>query len=115
MEDSIFKLPGPRYEEYTWVLQDEHNPAAHTPLISTGKHTGRVVTEPTDGDIPEAIVVNGVNYSRQDIMGAAASPFGSIVAPETVHDLRKWRTEWLPQMDDLADICLLNTSDAADE
>ena len=104
MEDSIFKLPDPRYEEYTWVLQDEHNPAAHTPLISTGKHTGRVVTEPTDRDIPEAIVVNGVNYSRQDIMGAAVSPFGSIVAPETVHDLRKWRTEWLPQMDDLADI-----------
>lgn len=102
MEDSIFTLPDTRYEEYTWVLQDEHNPAAHTPLISTGKHTGRFVEAPTDGEIPEAIVVNGVNYSRQDTMGAAGSPFGRIIPPETVDDLRKWRSEWLPQMDALA-------------
>jgi len=103
-DKGVFTLPDPRYENYTWILQDEHNPAAHTPLISTGKHTGRVTNETGTDGIPEAIIINGVNYARADVMATGSSPFGMVELPETVEDLTRWRNEWLPEIDELADM-----------
>ena len=97
----LFALPEPSYEDYTWTLQDEHNPASHTPLIARG----RPVTAPgndSDGP-PGTLSINGYNYAREVTRSAGeASPFGTIVAPERVEDLTRWRQEWLPEVDKLA-------------
>ena len=100
-EEASFILPDSHFEEYTWILQDEHNPASHSPLIASASPLSR----PGDNDpneIPTTLTINGFNYGRS--VGNAsptASPFGQMTPPESVEDLIRWRTEWLPQVNEL--------------
>ena len=94
-----FTLPDPSYEAHSWILQDEHNPASHPPLIASAGPTGVVIH--TDG-LPTAITVNGYNYARQ--VAGAPSAFGTPIDPQTVEDLTGWRQEWPPEIDKAADM-----------
>jgi pyruvate,water dikinase len=96
-----FPLPDPRYEKFTWTLQDEHNPASHTPLIASAPPVAGAVSNP-DG-LPTTLNVNGYNYAR-DVGNptGAAFPFGTITKLEQVEDLTKWREEWLPEVEKVA-------------
>ena len=97
-----FLLPDKRYEEYSWVLQDEHNPASHPPLIASASPLARP-SEEQDGDAPPATLnINGFNYAREISTGEALpNPFQSTTPPESVEDMIRWREEWLPEMDKL--------------
>lgn len=98
-----FPLPDPSYEAFTWVLQDEHNPASHTPLIASAPPVAGVGNNP-DG-LPTTLNVNGYNYAREVANPTgAASPFGTTPAPEQVEDLTGWRQEWLPEVEKAADM-----------
>ena len=100
-EEASFIFLDPRYEEYTWILQDEHNPASHPPLIATGSPLSRPgVNNPNE--IPVTLTINGFNYGRNvNNPAGTGSPFGQMTPPESVEDLVKWRSEWLPQVDEL--------------
>ena len=95
-----FALPDSSYESFSWILQDEHNPASHPPLIASAGPTGAAVH--TDG-LPTAITINGYNYARQ-VPGAAPASFGTPVDPQTVEDLTSWRQEWPPEIDEAAEM-----------
>ena len=98
---SAFALPDPSYEGYTWTLQDEHNPASHTPLIASAVPVTRAGDD-LDGP-PMNLTLNGYNYARDAAnTGGTSSPFGTIEAPEQVEDLTRWRLEWLPEVEKLA-------------
>ena len=100
-EEESFILPDSHFEEYTWILQDEHNPASHPPLIASASPLSR----PGDNDpneIPATLTINGFNYGRSvSNAGTTVSPFGQMTPPESVEDLIRWRTEWLPQVNEL--------------
>ena len=100
-EEITFILPDSQFEEYTWILQDEHNPASHSPLIASASPLSRPGDNDTD-EIPTTLTVNGFNYGRSvSNAGTTISPFGQMTPPESVEDLTRWRTEWLPQVDEL--------------
>ena len=100
-QTSAFALPDPSYEGYTWTLQDEHNPASHTPLIASAVPVTRAGDD-LDGP-PMNLTLNGYNYARDAAnTGGTPSPFGTIAAPEQVEDLTRWRQEWLPEVEKLA-------------
>ncbi|MSQ41124.1 MAG: hypothetical protein EXR55_05645 [Dehalococcoidia bacterium] len=93
-----FTLPDPAYEAYTWVYQDEHTPVSVTPLIADapapfGRESGRT------GRPPRSICINGYNHA----IAGAASPFGEAPSPQTVEEITRWREEWLPQVQTLAE------------
>ncbi len=90
-----FKLPSPEYRAYTWILQDEHTPASQTPLIaSTRGPLGAL----DSGVVPNTIQINGYNYQK----AGSPAPFGRLQEPQTVDDLVRWRREWIPQVEELA-------------
>jgi pyruvate,water dikinase len=98
---SEFPLPDPSYEKFTWILQDEHNPASHTPLIASAPPMAGAVRNP-DG-LPATLNVNGFNYAREvGSPAGAAFPLGTITTPDSVEDLTKWREEWLPEVEKVA-------------
>ena len=100
-QQPTFTLPDPTYDTHTWILQDEHNPAAHPPLIASASPTRQSNNDQQDG-LPTTININGFNYQREvpnHNQGGNASPFGQTTQPNTVDDLRLWRSEWLPQVD----------------
>ena len=99
-EETEFALPDSSYEAFSWILQDEHNPASHPPLIASAGPTGVVVH--TDG-LPTAITINGYNYARQ-VAGAPAATFGTPVDPQSVEDLTRWRSVWPQEIDTLAEM-----------
>ena len=99
-QETEFALPDPSYEPFSWILQDEHNPASHPPLIASAGPTGAAVH--TDG-IPTAITINGYNYARQ-APGAAPASFGTPIDPQSVEDLTSWRQEWPPEIDKAAEM-----------
>ena len=102
-QQPTFTLPDPTYDTHTWILQDEHNPAAHPPLIASASPTRQSNNDQQDG-LPTTININGFNYQREvpnHNQGGNASPFGQTTQPNTVDDLRLWRSEWLPQVDKL--------------
>ena len=94
--DVDFILPDPSYEEHSWILQEEHGPAAQPPLIATTRALTNQPSEP--GGIPPAIIINGYTYRRAD----AGLPFGRMRPPHSVEDLVSWRREWPPQVDAIA-------------
>lgn len=101
-EKVTFALPDPSYESYTWILQDEHNPASHPPLIASASPLVRAAENDGQDQIPAALNINGFNYAREMAsQGGPVSPFGQTVVPETVDDLTRWRQEWLPQVEEL--------------
>ena len=98
-----FKLSDPSYRRYTWLLQDEHNPASQTPLISTGRPAMGPATQPTPDDLPERLTINGYTYLRTGVSPIpAAFTNDPIQEPRSVEDLTRWRQEWIPQVDKLA-------------
>ena len=89
-----FALPDPTYEGYTWTLQDEHSPAAHPPLIASAAQAVPSADAQNPDQPPASLNINGFNYARQGSDRAgAASPFGTITAPERLDDLTRWRQE----------------------
>ena len=96
-----FTLPDTSYEAHSWILQDEHNPASHPPLIaSAGPAGGPGLQE--DG-LPTTITIHGYNYARQAPGGAPAT-FGTPIDPQAVEDLTSWRQEWPSQIDSAANM-----------
>ena len=84
-QTSAFALPDPSYEGYTWTLQDEHNPASHTPLIASAVPVTRAGDD-LDGP-PMSLTINGYNYAPDAAnTGGTPSPF------ETIAALNRWRT-----------------------
>jgi pyruvate,water dikinase len=105
MPEVKFELPGPEYAAFTWVLQDEHGPSSAPPLLE-----GEVLVLPrgaavTEETLPRTLRVNGFRYSRLGVDrggGAAAGASVEPPVPLTVEGLRRWRTEWLPQVERVA-------------
>lgn len=93
-----FELPDPAYEAYTWLLQDEFFPAAQPPLLA-GPDTGLV--RPGDSSLPpRRLRINGYLYTR---LGAAPPAQAAQPPwPSSVEELRRWRVEWLPQVEAFA-------------
>lgn len=94
--ESIFQLPDPAYEEYTWVLQDEHGPSSLPPLLidDAGRYGYTAASEP-----PRNLRIHGFNYVR--VGARRGGPFWGSTPPEagTAEDMRRWRTVWLPEVD----------------
>ncbi|MCH7593892.1 MAG: hypothetical protein IIB27_05235, partial [Chloroflexi bacterium] len=96
-----FDLPGPRYEEVTW-LHNEHGPSSSTPLSQTVPASG-----PTsdDGDgLPRQIKVNSYGYSRADDWppeAALSSHLNDDAMPKDDSDLLDWRERCLPLTDEV--------------
>ena len=111
-QNMLYVLPDPSYESFTWTLQDEHNPASHTPLIASGRPMVGARNEQNPDQPPPSLNINGYTYAREEANSAgAASPFGTIEAPEHLEDLTRWRQEWLPEVEKLA--TMLESFDAA--
>ena len=99
----IFALPDPGYESYTWMLQDEHNPASHTPLIASGSPLVGTGDEQNSLQPPPSLNINGYTYARRGANRAgASSPFGTIVPPERLAYRQQWRPECIPDEEQLA-------------
>lgn len=94
-----YRLPDPSYEQYTWVLADEHAPASAPPLTA-GVQMIAIGGPPAPSEPPRSVTVNGYNYQRGGVDEAAllrrAKP------PETLQDLTSWRLDWMPQVEKLA-------------
>lgn len=94
-----FKLPAPAYEAYTWVLRDEHAPAALAPLFA-----GPDLAPEPGSDPPRRLRVNGFGYGRVGAEGSGGGDdaFGRASLPASVAELRRWRQEWVPQVEAVA-------------
>ena len=57
-----FVLPEKNYEDYCWMLQDEHNPASHPPLIASASPLAALAPEQNPDTPPTTININGFNY-----------------------------------------------------
>jgi pyruvate,water dikinase len=92
-----YELPDPAYEAYTWILQDEHMAGVQAHLSWDGGvfPGGR----PAADGIPMQILVNGFPYARPEASGQ--NPFGRVEPPKTVEDLKRWREEWVPRIDEV--------------
>ena len=99
MTESSFKLPVPAYEAYTWVLRDEHAPAALAPLFA-----GPDLAAEPGADPPRRLRVNGFGYGRVGAEGSGDGDdaFGRASSPASVAELTSWRQEWVPQVEAVA-------------
>ena len=109
MVDTInFVLPKQEYEEFTWILQDEHNPASHPPLIASASPLVKPANTENLEEIPETLTINGFYYLREvenkDSDQSPKSRFPQVSQPDSVEDITRWRKEWLPEMDNLVDL-----------
>ena len=114
MVDTIsFVLPKSEYEDFTWILQDEHNPASHPPLIASGSPLVKPPDIENSDEIPETLTINGFYYLREvedkDANQSVKSRFPHVSQPESVEDITRWRKDWLPEMDKL--VALLENFD----
>ena len=114
MVDTIsFVLPKSEYEDFTWILQDEHNPASHPPLIASGSPLVKPPDIENSDEIPETLTINGFYYLREvedkDANQFVKSRFPHVSQPESVEDITRWRKDWLPEMDKL--VALLENFD----
>src|SRR5581483_9766881 len=104
MPEVPFELPHPSLEQYTWVLLDEHGPVCQTPLLQEQAFGPRADTSA----VPRVIRVNGYMYMREDAEGGGG-PFAG-VEPQSREELRRWRTQWQPQVDEV--VAALHAFDA---
>ena len=99
-----FVLPDKSYEDYCWILQDEHNPASHPPLIASASPLAALTTEQSPDRPPTTININGFNYAREIPPEDVVNPLLQVANPESAEDMEKWREDWLPDMDKLVDM-----------
>ena len=99
-----FVLPEKNYEDYCWMLQDEHNPASHPPLIASASPLAALPPEQNPDTPPTTININGFNYAREIPPGDVVNPLLQVTNPESAEDMEKWREDWLPEMDKLVDM-----------
>jgi pyruvate,water dikinase len=94
--DTVFQLPDPSFEQYTWVLQDEHGPSSLPPLLIYDDAYGR-----PSSDLPRSLRIHGFNYVRSS--GRQWRPEWSAGGGQpsalSVEQVRRWRTEWLPEVE----------------
>ena len=101
MPEIEFKLPDARLEDYTWILFDEHMPVAATPLISDLFSAAR----PRDEEFPpRGVQINGLTYRHEDAMLSVARATLDREVPASVREMRRWRTEWQPEVDKLIEV-----------
>jgi hypothetical protein len=95
--ETVFQLPDPSFEQYTWVLQDEHGPSSLPPLLIYDDGY-----RPGPGGVPGNLRIHGFNYvrtsseRRRPSWAASAPPIAG-----SVEDLRRWRTDWLPEVENV--------------
>lgn len=58
MTDVDFSLPDPELERYTWVYDNEHEPASEPPL-TRGRAFGTLIDP---GSPPSHLIINGYSY-----------------------------------------------------
>lgn len=108
MENINFLLPKLEYKEFTWILQDEHNPASHPPLIASASPLVKPIDTENLQEIPDTLTINGFYYLREtedrDKNQSPASKFPQTPQPESIEDIIRWRKEWLPEMDNLVSL-----------
>lgn len=98
MPEVSFELPDPGLAEYTWVLFDEHTPLAVPPLGTA--IMGRFGAARQD-DVPRSLSINGYTYMRRGTGPSGDGPFSNGPLPQSIEDMRRWRTELQPQVDDV--------------
>ena len=99
-----FILPDKSYENYCWILQDEHNPASHPPLIASASPLAVLAPEQSPDTPPTTININGFNFAREIPPEDAVNPLLQAAKPESVEDMEKWREDWLPEVDKLVEM-----------
>ena len=105
MQNTVeFILPEKSYEAYCWILQDEHNPASHPPLIASASPLAVLVPEQNPDTPPATININGFNYAREIPPGDPVTPILQVANPESAEDMEKWREDWLPEVGKLVDM-----------
>jgi pyruvate,water dikinase len=90
-----WELPDPSFEQFTWVLQDEHGPSSTPPLLEGGNV--RPPERRDENGLPLFVRIHGFVYSRGG--GTAGSGFGAPIEPESVEEMTAWRSEWLPEVE----------------
>jgi phosphohistidine swiveling domain-containing protein len=101
MPDEIeFKLPDARLEDYTWILFDEHMPVAASPLIGNHFGAGRPEREEFP---PRSLQIHGLTYMREDMIPKPEGAVRGQDLPASVEEMRRWRTEWQPQVDEVVE------------
>ena len=96
-----FDLPGPEYEETTW-LHNEHGASSSSPLSQT---VGIKMGSPDDeNELPRQITVNSYSYSRTDEWPPESALSGHLKEqeiPEDDSNLQDWRERCLPMVDEV--------------
>ena len=96
-----FDLPGPEYEEATW-LHNEHGSASAAPLART---VGSGRSTPDDGhELPTRIFVNSFAYSRSEDWPPTStlpSHLEGVDLPEDDSNLQNWRERCLPLLNEV--------------
>ncbi len=93
--ETFFKLPDPSYEQYTWILRDEHGPSSVPPLLIRNRFNSPGLP----GEPPRALNLHGFNYLRANSGPEFRPPWSDAPPPRTVADLRLWREQWLPEVE----------------
>jgi phosphohistidine swiveling domain-containing protein len=99
-----FTLPDKSYEDHCWILQDEHNPASHPPLIASASPMAALAPKQDPDQPPTTININGFNYAREIPPGDVVTPLAQVSNPESIEDMTKWRKEWLPEVEKLVEM-----------
>ncbi|MGE0687848.1 MAG: PEP-utilizing enzyme [Dehalococcoidia bacterium] len=94
--ESIFQLPDPAFEQYTWVLQDEHGPSSLPPLLVYDDSYG-----PGTGGVPRSLRIHGFHYVRAASRPRRPEWSAGTSAPSSLSAdvVRRWRHEWLPEVE----------------
>lgn len=98
---NVFQLPEPAYEQYSWVLQDEHGPSSLPPLLIDDGRYG----SSRPGEVPVSLRIHGFHYVRAS--GRRGGPPWAAGAPtpaRSVEDLRRWRVDWLPEVEKVVQV-----------
>ena len=93
--ETFFKLPDPAYEQYTWILRDEHGPSSVPPLLTRNRFNSASVP----GEPPRELNLHGFNYLRANSGSEFRPTWSDAPPPRTVADLRLWRERWLPEVE----------------
>jgi len=98
-----FDLPGPEYEEATW-LHNEHGSSSSSPLARTigALISGRFPTD-DDGELPTRINVNSYAYTRTEwpLKSTLPEHLQDTNLPADDSDLLNWRERCLPLVEEV--------------